>query len=157
MVRKPRQGRRQAIEVVDPEIVELIRRWFIARGDHFSATLVSVLAYACLRPGEALGFQRRHVRTDTMLIEQAVAHGKRKLQKTGRVYRTMDLLAPLVGDFVEWFETADLDRPNAGLFLRLDGGWFHQRRLGQPARPPDARPAGLGRAAAGVPVATAGS
>lgn len=124
VVRKPRQGRQQAIEVVDPKIVELVRRWFIARGDHFSATLVSVLAYSGLRPGEALGLQRRHVRTDTMLIEQAVARGKLKLQKTGRVYRTVDLLDPLVVDLAEWFEIADLGRPKAGLFLRPDGGWF---------------------------------
>ncbi len=124
VVRKPRQGRQKAIEVVDPKIVELIRRWFIARGDHFSATLVSVLAYSGLRPGEALALQRRHVRTDTMLIEQAVARGKLKLQKTGRVYRSVDLLAPLIADLTEWFEIADLDRPKAGLFLCPDGERF---------------------------------
>jgi integrase len=34
-------------------------------GDLFSATLVSVLAYAGVRPGEALALERRHVRNDT--------------------------------------------------------------------------------------------
>jgi integrase len=124
VVRKPRQGRQQAIEVVDPKIVELVRRWFIARGDHFSATLVSVLAYSGLRPGEALALQRRHVRTATMLIEQAVAQGRLKLQKTGRVYRTVDLLDPLSEDLAGWFQIAGLDRPKAGLFLGSDGEWF---------------------------------
>jgi hypothetical protein len=32
--------------------------------------------------------ERRHVRNDTILVERAVARGRVKLQKTGRIYRT---------------------------------------------------------------------
>jgi integrase len=85
LVRKPRQGRQRAIDVMDPKLVERVRRWMLDRGDLFSATLVSVLAYSGMRPGEALALERRHVRNDTILIEQAVAGGRIKLQKTGRV------------------------------------------------------------------------
>jgi integrase len=54
IVRKPRQGRRRAIDPLTPEDVERLRAILIGDGDHGSATLVSVLAYAGLRPGEAL-------------------------------------------------------------------------------------------------------
>jgi integrase len=36
-------------------------------GDLRSTTLVSVLAYAALRPGEALGLELRHIRERTIL------------------------------------------------------------------------------------------
>lgn len=94
-VRKPRQGRIRAIEVLDPATVERLRRALLANGDHFSATLVSVLAYAGVRPGEGIALERRHIRKDTILVEQAVAYGTLKLQKTGRIYRTVDLLPEL--------------------------------------------------------------
>jgi site-specific recombinase XerD len=32
LVRKPRQGRQRAIEVLDPRVVELVRGWMLARG-----------------------------------------------------------------------------------------------------------------------------
>jgi integrase len=124
LVRKPRQGRMRAIQVLEPAVVERIRERLIADGDHFSATLVSVLAYAGVRPGEALGLERRHIRNDTMLVEQAVSHGKLKLQKTGRVYRTVDLLSALREDLDAWFACGTCDRPDAPLFPRDDGDWF---------------------------------
>jgi integrase len=124
LVRKPRQGRQRAIEVLDPKVVELVRSWMLARGDIFDATLVSVLAYAGVRPGEALALERRHIRKDTMLIEQAVARGKLKLQKTGRVYRTVDLLPALREDLDEWFGIAACEQPGSRLFPRPDGDWF---------------------------------
>jgi integrase len=123
-VRKPRQGRQRAVEVMDPGSVETIRRWLIARGDLFSATLVSVVAYSGVRPGEALALERRHIRKDTMLVEQAVARGRIKLQKTGRVYRTVDLLPPLRDDLHAWFDQSGRAEPNARLFARDDGAWF---------------------------------
>jgi integrase len=124
LVRKPRQGRQRAVEVMDPGSVETIRRWLIARGDLFSATLVSVVAYSGVRPGEALALERRHIRKDTMLVEQAVARGRIKLQKTGRVYRTVDLLPPLRDDLHAWFDQSGRAEPNARLFARDDGAWF---------------------------------
>jgi integrase len=65
------------------------------------ATLLCVLAYAGLRPGEALALEWRHVRERTILVEQAVALGEVKLTKTGQT-RTVRLLAPLAADLAEW-------------------------------------------------------
>src|SRR3954462_5682727 len=124
LVRKPRQGRQRAIDVMDPKLVERIRRWMLARDDLFSATLVSVLAYSGMRPGEALALERRHIRNDTILIEQAVARGRIKLQKTGRGYRTVDLLPSLREDLVGWIAAPGHDDPTARLFARDDGDWF---------------------------------
>lgn len=67
-----------------------------------SATLVCVLAYAGLRPGEALGLAWRHVRQSTLLVEQAVSDGRLKRQKTGRIYCAVYLVAPLAGDLARW-------------------------------------------------------
>jgi integrase len=125
LVCKPRQGRQRAIEVLDPKVVEMVRSWLLARGEVFDATLVNVLAYAGVRPGEALTLERRHIRKDTMLVEQAVALGKVKLQKTGRVYRTVDLLPALREDLDQWFTIARCDQPASRLFARSDGDWFN--------------------------------
>jgi integrase len=119
VVRKPRQGRERAVRVVAPSGVEAVRRSMLATGDVMGATIVSVLAYAGLRPGEAVALERVHVRNDTLLIEQAVANGKLKLQKTGRVYRTVDLLPALADDLAVWLELLPADQ--SALFLRDDG------------------------------------
>lgn len=118
VVRKPRQGRRKAVRPLPPEEVERVRAQLFAGNDHRSATLVSVLAYAGLRPGEALALQWRHVRENTLLVEQAVSDGELKLQKTGRIYRTVDLLGALAGDLREWNPAPD---PDDFVFPRADG------------------------------------
>ena len=105
LVRKPRQGRTRAVVPLDPLSVERIRAQLRELADPFSATLVSVLAYSGVRPGEALALERRHIRADTILIEQAVSLGKLKVQKTGRAYRTVDLLPALRDDLATWLAT----------------------------------------------------
>ena len=59
------------------------------------ATLVPVLAYAGLRPGEALGLTWGHVRERTILVERAVSLGGIKDTKTRRI-RSVRLLASAV-------------------------------------------------------------
>jgi hypothetical protein len=54
VVRKPRQGRRKAVRPLPPEDVERLRADLLSRNDHRSATLISVLAYTGMGPGEAL-------------------------------------------------------------------------------------------------------
>jgi integrase len=120
VVRKPRQGRQRAIEPLTPEDIERLRTVLLDDGDHRSATLVSVLAYAGLRPGEALGLEWRHVRERTLLIEQAVSDGHLKRQKTNRTYRTIDLLAPLADDLAEW-KLASRRVSSPFVFPRPDG------------------------------------
>jgi integrase len=84
VVRTPKQGRRRAVNPITPEGVERLRQELVRDGDLRSATLVSVLAYAGLRPGEALGLELRHIRERTILVEQVVSDGELKVQKTGR-------------------------------------------------------------------------
>lgn len=125
-VRKPRQGRRRAITFMDPLRVEQLRAEMLRDGDELSATLTVVLAYAGLRPAEALALERRHVRSATLLVEQAVSCGKLKLQKTGRVYRTVDLLPPLGEDLERWLDARGDRSADAPLFPRSDGRWWTQ-------------------------------
>ena len=63
--------------------------------------LVCVLAYAGLRPGEALALEWRHIGERTILVEGAVALGAVKETKT-RQTRSVRLLAPLASDLAEW-------------------------------------------------------
>ncbi len=121
VVRKPRQGRKRAVEPLSPDAVEQIRAVLLAGGHLRSATVVCVLAYAGLRPGEALGLAWRHVRAGTLLIEQAVNDGQLKLQKTNRVYRTVDLVAPLAEDREVWRATSGPAGTNDFVFPRADG------------------------------------
>jgi integrase len=124
LVRKPRQGRTRAVVPLDPLSVERIRARLLEVGNPFSATLVSVLAYSGVRPGEALALERRHIRADTILVEQAVSLGKLKVQKTGRAYRTVDLLPSLRDDLGTWLSTEVGPEPDDRLFPRSDGHWL---------------------------------
>lgn len=117
-VKKPRQGRKKAIELLPPLGVERLRAQLIARGDLRSATMVSVMAYAGLRPGELLGLEWRHIRKATILIEQAVGGTRLKLPKNGRVGRTIDLLKPLAADLQQWKRTT---RGGGFVFAKGDG------------------------------------
>ena len=110
------------------------------------ATLVSVLAYAGLRPGEALGLTWGDIGERTILVERSVALGEVKETKT-RTSRSVRLLAPLSADL----KTLRMrrGRPADGelIFPRPDGepwrdtDWRNWRqRVFQPA----AKTAGLG-------------
>lgn len=60
-----------------------------------SATIVSVMAYAGLRPGEAIALSWRDVGERTLLVEQSAdGLGETKETKT-KTFRTVRLLAPL--------------------------------------------------------------
>jgi integrase len=93
-VRKPTQGRRRAVRPLTPTSVEQLRRLMPTDQD---ATLVSVLAYAGLRPGEALALTWGDVGQRTILVERSLALGEVKETKT-RTTRSVRLLAPLRSD-----------------------------------------------------------
>ena len=80
--------------------------------------MVSVLAYSGLRPGEMLGLEVRHVRDRTLLVEQAVAHGRLKIQRTGRAYRTVDPFDVLRGDLRAWIEQVGESRTRCWKHLK---------------------------------------
>ena len=61
MVCKAPRPRRREVRPLPPITIERMR----ARSKPRDATLISVLAYAGLRPGEALGLQWRDIRSQT--------------------------------------------------------------------------------------------
>jgi integrase len=101
-VRKPPSGRERAVVPLPPAQIERLRRHLLGESRLRDATLVSLLAYAGLRPEEALALEWRHVRNKTLLVEQALSDGKRKGQKNRRPPRTVDLLPSLRRDLAEW-------------------------------------------------------
>ena len=88
VVRKARLPLMPEVRPLAPATVEAMRRAAHPR----DATILSVLGYAGLRPGELRVLKWRDVRDRTLLVS---AH------KTGR-RRTVRLLAPLASDLAEW-------------------------------------------------------
>jgi integrase len=84
------------------------------------ATLVSLLAYAGLRPGEALALRWDDLRSRTILVQNALALGEVKDTKTRRA-RSVRLLAPLAADLSDWRDACG--DPDGGdlVFPRADG------------------------------------
>ena len=97
VVRKAPRPRRQEVRPLPPALIEAMR----VASDDRDATLISVLAYSGLRPGEALALQWRDIRKQTILVERAVSLGQEKDTKTTE-HRTVRLLAPLGSDLREW-------------------------------------------------------
>ncbi len=97
LVRKAPARRRSEVRPLAPSTVEAMR----AASGPRDAALLSVLAYAGLRPGEALGLRWGDVREQTILVERAISLGMERGTKT-TAHRTVRLLAPLMGDLREW-------------------------------------------------------
>ena len=82
------------------------------------ATLVSVLAYAGLRPEEARALQWEDVGERTIRVERAAAGSTIKETKTDEI-RTVRLLGAARGDLALWREGAE---------ARRRAGWYSRRR-----------------------------
>jgi integrase len=81
-----------------------------------------LLAYAGLRPQEALALRWEDVRERTLLVEKAAdGQGGVKPTKTGQS-RTVRLLAPLADDLAEWRRSLDHADDDALLFPNGSGG-----------------------------------
>jgi integrase len=146
-VRKPAQRQARAVRPVPPAGVEAIRRGLLARGRLRDATLVSVLAYAGLRPGEALALRWSDVGERSILVERAVSVGGVKETKT-RKRRSVRLLAPLAADLAEWRLACRRPGPDVLVFPRRDGRvWTEEdwRNWRQRVFAPAASAAGLDR------------
>src|SRR4051794_38607972 len=102
ITRKPPKRYRPAVQAIPPSVIEVMRARLLADGRLRDATLLVVLAYAGLRPQEALALEWRHVRERTLLVERAVSDGQLKVLKNRRQPRTVALLAPLREDLAEW-------------------------------------------------------
>jgi len=119
-IRKPtNKNKRQAI-VMAPTTVEALRA-ILVRDDRLGdATLISVLAYAGLRPGEALALRWKHIATKSIVVEGAVSNGRHKDTKTGKV-RSVRLLAPLADDLRAWRAASTNDTDDDLVFPRPNG------------------------------------
>ena len=146
-IKKPTQRRSHVVHPVAPETIEAIRAFLLRGGRLRDATLVSVLAYAGLRPGEALALRWENIRDRTILVEAAVALGDVKETKTGRT-RSVRLLAPLAADLREWQLGSGKPDDQALVFPSragrpwTDEGWRNWRRR---VFAPAAKAAGLER------------
>ena len=96
-VRKARLPRRDEIQPLAPSVVERLR----AACGQRDAALLSVMAYAGLRPGEALGLRWADVRENTVLVQRSIALGAEGDTKTS-AHRTVRLLSPLRTDLDTW-------------------------------------------------------
>ena len=96
-ISKPTQRRIRVVHPPSPREIELVRGVLLAKGHLADATLISVLAYAGLRPGEALGLRWADVRERVLQIERAVSVGEIKDTKTGK-RRAVRLLRPVAED-----------------------------------------------------------
>jgi integrase len=125
VARKPPKKRQIAVRPLPPIEVEQIRQHLIARGRPRDAVMVSVLAYAGLRPQEAQALRWHHVRERTLLIEEVIGgDGELRGQKSGKPPRTVDLLQPLKTDLAELRLLEGRPKPEALVFPRTDDWWL---------------------------------
>jgi integrase len=125
VARKPPKQRQLGVRPLAPLEVEQIRSHLIWRGRPRDAVLVSVLAYAGLRPQEAVALRWRHVRERTLLIEDVFGgEGELRGQKTGKPPRTVDLLHPLKHDLAELRLREGRPKPEELVFPRTDDFWL---------------------------------
>ena len=122
LIAKPRVRRKRTIKPLRPIDVEALRRQMLLNSDHGlrDATLVSVLAYAGLRPEEALALEYQHVCKTTILVEQKWIDGEIVPgQKTNRPPRCPPLLDALQADLREYQRACG--GPGGLIFARPDG------------------------------------
>ena len=99
----PRATRKRFVRPVAPLMVEAMRARLLAEERVRDATLVSVLAYAGLRPEEARALRWEDVGERTIRVERAAAGSTVKETKTEDI-RTVRLLEPLAEDLGSWRE-----------------------------------------------------
>jgi len=110
-----------------------MRATLVEGGGERDAALVCLLAYAGLRPSEALALRWRDIGLWSLRVERALSDGVEKSTKTGKI-RTVRLLGPLVDDLEAWHERVGKPKPDAFLFEKTDGSawtdfdWRNWRR-----------------------------
>ncbi|HZW10029.1 MAG TPA: tyrosine-type recombinase/integrase [Phycisphaerales bacterium] len=99
LVRPPKADHRDQAVALAPSTIEKIRALLPDR----DATMISVLAYSGVRPGELRALRWGDVGQTTLLVQRgADPDGKPKATKTVRGVRNVRLLAPLAGDLAAW-------------------------------------------------------
>jgi integrase len=102
-----------------PRQVELMRRVLLEHDHLRDATMLSVLAYAGLRPGECLALRWSDLGRKTISVSRGISLGNEKDTKTHR-NRVVRLLDSLRDDLHAWREFSSPD-DDALIFPRRDG------------------------------------
>jgi integrase len=121
-VPKPTGRRERAVVCLAPTQVEAIRAWLIGRDKLYAATIVSLVAYQGLRvPEEVLAIEVRHVRSNTLLVEQRNIKGKIVAGQKVRGFhpRAVDWVEPARRDVSEYLMASGMR--SGVLFPREDG------------------------------------
>ncbi|HEX8104401.1 MAG TPA: site-specific integrase [Solirubrobacteraceae bacterium] len=119
LVRPPKRAHRDEAQALTPAQVEAIR----ARLDARSALIVSLLAYAGLRPGELRALRWSDVRDRTILVQRAADPDARaKSTKGSRRARTVRLLPALRADLDDYRASTPASG-RAAIITGLDAGW----------------------------------
>jgi integrase len=112
------------------------------------ALLVSLMAYAGLRPGEALALRWDDIGEESINVERAVSMGQVKATKTGTT-RSVRLLSPLAADLREFRMASGRPAPGVLLVPGADGAVWTETAWGNWSKRQWARAlkgAGLGSA-----------
>lgn len=119
-VRKPSQRRTRIVRRSPCRRFEAMREFLLQQDRLLVATPVSTLAYAGLRPAEAIGLRWNDITRRTLLVERSVAFGQLKSTKTGTA-RTVRVLAPVAEDFAAWQRVSRRAAPTISCFPPLTG------------------------------------
>ena len=142
-VRIPQPRRKRAIRPLGPETVERMRAEALARGHVREAALLSLMAYAGLRPGEAFALGWDCVGERSLIVEHGRADGELKETKTGKI-RTCGLLAAVAEDLSAWRARTSIGgelvfpRPDGAVFRDTDYRNWRKRHFDPLAAPVDA-------------------
>lgn len=120
-VRRAKLPRRSEVRPLAPLTIERMRQASSPR----DSALVAVLAYAGLRPGEALALQWRDIGEQTIMVERAVSLGQLKDTKTGQ-HRAVRLIGPLKADLESWRLQCGSPSDRALVFPSQNGGPWTQ-------------------------------
>jgi len=144
------QTRQGDVRALDPVEVEAARATLLKRRTPHAlrdATFVSLMAYAGLRPEEALALQWEHIETSSIRVVQANQNGKAGETKTGKPRTVRPLISPLVDDLNLWRNASGQPRAKAYVLPNDDGGLWDayayanwRARVFKPVAPDDATP-----------------
>jgi integrase len=156
---KPKQSR--IVRPLTPIQVEGIR----ARMEPRDALLVSILAYAGLRPGEVLSLRWSDFQEDRLHVDSAISLGEEGPTKTKKA-RDVKLLAPLKAELLEYRMSIGRPSDTELIFSTHDGGFwassdwrnFRQRAFADAVEaiglPKETRPYDLRHSAASLSIAS---
>lgn len=146
----PKRTKKSVIPL-NPYEVEAIRDHMFSEDQVMEATLVSVMAYAGLRPSEAFALTWEDLANDRIRVTKKVVEGEVVPYTKTQVPRSVTVRGPLQGDLTELAILMDYPHSKELIFARPDGkpmtrtdiGNF-RRRVFSPARlaadRPDATP-----------------